>query len=58
MANISAESKLVIASNLTVASMLRDLIIFQTNEKPIKETEQYIFDKFSSIVDLLSGEDQ
>jgi hypothetical protein len=58
MANISAESKLIIASNLTVASMLRDLIIFQTNEKPIKEPEQYIFDKFRSIADLLSGEDQ
>ena len=58
MANISEESRLVIASNLTVASMLRDIIIYQTNEKPIKETEQYIFDKFRAITDLLSGEDQ
>ncbi|MBW1706059.1 MAG: hypothetical protein JRJ86_12970 [Deltaproteobacteria bacterium] len=58
MANISEESRLVIASNLTVASMLRDLIIYQTNERPIKETEKYIFDKFRTITDLLSGEDQ
>ena len=58
MANISEESRLVIASNLTVASMLRDIIIYQTNEKPIKEPEQYIFDKFRAIADLLSGEDQ
>jgi hypothetical protein len=58
MANISAESRLIIASNLTVASMLRDIVIFQTNEKPIKETDRYIFDKFRSIVDLLSEEDQ
>jgi len=49
---------LVIASNLTVASMLRDIIIHQTNEKPIKETEEYIFNKFRAIADLLSGEDQ
>jgi len=58
MANISVESRLVIASNLTVASMLRDLIIFQTNEKPIKETEQYIFEKFRAIAGLLSEEDR
>jgi len=58
MANVSAESKLIIASNLTVASMLRDLIIYQTNEKPIKETDRYIFDKYKAIVDLLSEEDQ
>ncbi|MCD6295829.1 MAG: hypothetical protein J7M30_01600 [Deltaproteobacteria bacterium] len=58
MTNISEESRLVIASNLTVASMLRDIIIYQTNERPIKETEQYIFDRFRVIADLLSGEDQ
>jgi len=58
MDNISEESRLVIASNLTVASMLRDLIVYQTNEKPIKETEVYIFDKFKAIADLLTGEDQ
>ena len=58
MANISEESKMVIASNLTVASMLRDLIVYQTNEKPIMETEQYIFTKFNAIADLLAGEDQ
>jgi hypothetical protein len=58
MTNISAESRLVIASNLTVASMLRDLIIFQTNERPIKETEQYVLDKFRTIADLLSREDK
>ena len=58
MTNISEESRLVIASNLTVASMLRDIITYQTNERPIKETEQYIFDKFRVIADLLSGEDQ
>ena len=58
MANVSEESKLVIASNLTVASMLRDLIIYQTNEKPIKESDEYIFDKFRAIADLLSVEDQ
>jgi len=58
MTNISEESRLVIASNLTVASMLRDIITYQTNERPIKETEQYIFDKFRVIADLLSGDDQ
>ena len=58
MANVSEESRLVIASNLTVASMLRDLIIYQTNEKPIKESDEYIFDKFRAIADLLSVEDQ
>ena len=58
MTKISEESRLVIASNLTVASMLRDIIIYQTNERPIKETEQYIFDRFRVIADLLSGEDQ
>ena len=58
MAKISEESKMVIASNLTVASMLRDLIVYQTNEKPIMETEQYIFAKFNAIADLLAGEDQ
>ena len=52
MTNISAESTLIIASNLTVASILRGITIFQTNEKPIKETEQYIFDKFRAIADL------
>ena len=58
MANISEESRLVIASNLTVASMLRDIIIHQTNEKPIKESEEYIFNKFRAIADLLSREDR
>jgi hypothetical protein len=58
MSNISDESKLIIASNLTIASMLRDLIVYQTNEKPIKETDRYIFDKFKALFDLLSREDQ
>ena len=57
MANISTESQLIIASNLTVASILRDIITLQTNEKPIKETEHYIFDKFRVMADLLSEED-
>jgi hypothetical protein len=53
---MSDESKFTVASNLTVAAMLRDLIIYQTGEKPLKESEEYILDKFRSIYSLLSGE--
>lgn len=53
MSNISDESKLVIASNLTIATMLRDLIVQQTGEKPLKDSEEYILQKFRSIISLI-----
>ena len=60
MSNISDESKLIVASNLTVAAMLRDLIVYHAGEKPLKDSEEYILDKFRSIFSLLSeeGEDK
>jgi len=56
MANISEESRLIIASNLTVATVLRDLLNYQRGETPIKESDTYIVDKFEGIVEMLSTE--
>ena len=57
MGKISDESKMIIASNLTVAVMLRDWFVFQTGEKPLKESTEYISDKFKSFFSLLNEED-
>ncbi len=57
MGSISEESKLVIASNLTVAAILRDILILQTGEKPLKDPDEFIVDKFKALCELLSGED-
>jgi len=57
MGSISEESKLVIASNLTVAAILRDILILQTGEKPLKDPDEFIVDKFKSISGLLFSED-
>ena len=57
MCSISEESKLVIASNLTVAAILRDILILQTGEKPLKDPDEFIVDKFKSISGLLFSED-
>ena len=45
---------MVIASNLTIATMLRDLMVQQTGEKPLKDSEEYILDKFKSIVSIIT----
>ena len=55
MSNISEESRLIIASNLTIATMLRDMYVQQINEKPIKGSDEYILDKFKAIFSLLPG---
>jgi hypothetical protein len=58
MNNISDESKLIIASNLTVATLLRDIYTHQTGEKPLKGTDDYVLDKFRSILDYLAAENK
>ena len=55
MSNISEESRLIIASNLTIATMLRDMYVQQINEKPIKSSDEYILDKFKEILSSLPG---
>ena len=58
MANISEESRFIIASNLTVAAILRDLLNQQTGETPIKDSDEFIMDKFRAIVEMLSREER
>ncbi|GEM_PF-4906202 len=58
MANISEESRFIIASNLTVAAILRDLLNQQTGETPIKDSDEFILDKFKAIVEMLSREER
>ena len=58
MANISEESRFIIASNLTVAAILRDLLNQQTGETPIKDSDEFIMDKFKAIVEMLSREER
>ncbi len=55
MNNISEESRLIIASNLTVATMLRDIYVQQIKERPIKNSEEYVLDKFKEILSGLPG---
>jgi len=50
MSNISEESRLIIASNLTVATMLRDIYVQQIKERPIKNSDEYVLDKFKEIL--------
>ncbi len=57
MDNISDESKMIIASNLTVAAILRDIYTYQTGEKPLRGSDDFILNKFNFILKVLSGED-
>ena len=50
---ISKESKMIIASNLTVAALLRDLIISQKEGRPVHGTEDVIIGKFEKFIRLL-----
>ena len=56
MSTLSEESKFIIASNLTVATLLRDIYTHQTGEKPLKGADDYVLDKFRSIIEYLSAE--
>jgi hypothetical protein len=56
MSNLSDESKMIIASNLTVAAILRDVYTHLTGEKPLKESDDFILNKFASILKSLSAE--
>ena len=56
MSNLSDESRMIIASNLTVAAILRDVYTHLTGEKPLKESDDFILNKFASILKTLSEE--
>ena len=57
MGELSKESKMVIASNLTVAALIRELIIAQTDEKPVVETKEVITGTYKMFVEALEKED-
>jgi len=57
MGELSKESKMVIASNLTVAALIRELIVSQTSEKPVVETKAMVLDTFKMLVEILEKED-
>ena len=57
MGELSKESRMVIASNLTVASLIRELIIAQTAEKPVVETKEVVLSTFKMIAEALEKED-
>ena len=57
MGELSKESKMVIASNLTVAALIRELIVSQTAEKPVVETKKMVLDTFKMLVEILEKED-
>ena len=57
MGEISKESKMVIASNLTVAALIRELIVSQTAEKPVVETKAMVLGTFKTLVEILEKED-
>jgi hypothetical protein len=55
MSNLSDESRMIVASNLTVAAILRDIYTHLTGEKPLRESDDFILNKFNSIVKSLSS---
>jgi len=57
MGELSKESKMVIASNLTVAALIRELIVSQTAEKPVVETKAMVLGIFETLVEILEKED-
>ena len=57
MGELSKESRMVIASNLTVAALIRELIIAQSAEKPVVETKEVVLGTFKMIAETLEKED-
>ena len=57
MGELSKESKMIIASNLTVAALIRELIVSQTTEKPVVETKNLVFGIFETLLEALEKED-
>lgn len=57
MGELSKESKMVIASNLTVAALIRELIIARTDEKPVVETKEVVTGTYKMFVEALEKED-
>jgi hypothetical protein len=57
MGELSKESKMVIASNLTVAALIRELIIAQTAEKPVVETKEVVTGTYRMFLEVLEKED-
>ncbi|MBN2467500.1 MAG: hypothetical protein JXD19_05055 [Deltaproteobacteria bacterium] len=58
MATLSDESKMIIASNLTVAALLQELMMSQRIGKPVVETEDVIFGTFQRILNRLDREER
>ena len=48
---------MVIASNLTVAALIRELIVSQTAEKPVVETKEMVMGTYNMFVEVLEKED-
>ena len=57
MGELSKESKMVIASNLTVAALIRELIVAQTAEKPVVETKEVVLGTYKMFAEALEKED-
>jgi hypothetical protein len=57
MGELSKESKMVIASNLTVAALIRELIVSQTAEKPVVETKEVVIGTYNMFIEALEKED-
>lgn len=56
MGDLSQELKMVVASNLTVAALIRELIIAQTAEKPVVETKELVLGTFRMFAETLGKE--
>jgi len=57
MGELSKESKMIIASNLTVAALIRELIVAQKGEKPVVETKEVVFGTYKMFAQVLERED-
>jgi len=57
MGELNKESKMIIASNLTVAALIRELIVSQTAEKPVVQTKDLVLGIFKAFAEILERED-
>ena len=57
MADLSDDTKAIVASNLTVAAFMRDLLNHLKNEKPLSESDDYAVARFNHVLKAMESQE-
>jgi hypothetical protein len=56
MDEISNETKMIVASNLTLATLIRELIISYEKGNPLQTSKEAVWEKFNDMLNYLENQ--